>query len=227
MKQIRIKEGQSLFDKDGNEYQSEKGDVLIGTIKKLQESNHIIVNVTYVSGTESITKEYTERNYKDINKIEKSLQDTFESDDYGIDSIWVEGGNFSLLNLDWVSILTTKGLLNIDLIDTIFEEDSVELFVKMEFCSEENYDITPDSLEELTVYKAHNDTIVEGNFKLSYPEKLLDEWVETYYPDLLKALEKANGDSYFDWARLFSDNEINGVFKGAFIDDYYVYTFNV
>jgi hypothetical protein len=227
MKQIRIKEGQSLFDKEGNEYQSEKGDVLIGTIKKLQESNHISISVVYVSGTESITKEYTERNYKDIDKIEKALQDTFESDDYGIDSIWVEGGNFSLLNLDWVSILTTKGLLNTDLVDAIFEEDSVELFVKMEFCSEENYDITPDRLEELTVYKAHNDFMVEGQYGSVYPQGVVDDLVEIFYPDLLKALKKANGESYFDWGKLLSDNEINGVFKGSNIDDYFVYTFNV
>lgn len=182
----------------------------------------ITINVVYVSGVQDAVKAYNEKNYRDIEKIEDSLEDVFGSDDFGIDDVWVDGVK---LDVDWKNLLQYRGRLNVDLVEKIFEEDTDEMLVKMQFLNSQGFDIDEDSLDEVYVYDAKRDDIVEGNYGNKYPEGLIDEWAQDYYSDLYKLLEKYGSESYFDWASLFSDNEVNGEFSGDFIGDYYVFKY--
>jgi hypothetical protein len=191
--------------------------------RKLEEKK-IELHVVYVSGgSDSIQKVFDESNYDEIEGVESSLETSFGSDDFGIDDIWVDGVS---VNLKWENILVEKGRLNLELVSKIFEGGEEE-FVKMQFLSDTGFDITPSNLEEVYLYDARSDNWVEGNFKSLYPDGWLEEQSEDLFSDLIKALDKVNGQSYFDWARLFSDEEVNGGFNSLRIGDYFVWSYNV
>jgi hypothetical protein len=178
------------------------------------------VIATYVSGDNSVTVSYDEKNYENVKEIEASLETSLGSDDYWIDDLWVEGSN---LKVEWKDILADTRI-KADMLSHVFENDE-EFFVKVAFLTDRQYDIDENILEEVTVYNASKDRWIEGNYKSEYPDGLLEEWAETFYPDLLKELEKANSETYFDWARLFSDNEVNGDFDSMRVDTYFVYMY--
>lgn len=183
----------------------------------------IQVFVVYAGGVNTNTVIYTDKNYSDVENIEASLENVLQTDDYGVDDAWVEGVKVSKIN--WKEVLTAGGgRIDPERLALVFEDDE-EFFVKLEFLQRAGYDVEDVDLDEVIVYDASKDRKVEGNYNSEFPDGLLDQWSEEFYPDLVRALEKANGDSYFDWARLFSDNEVNGDFNSEWIDDYFVYMY--
>jgi hypothetical protein len=202
----------------------------LNIMKNLKESkNDVKIVIVFVNAMDSVTKTLTSKNY-DFETIREEAQEEFlaidpnASDDFWIDDLWVEG--LDIDKIDWKEILQgKKGDLDQGKVDKLFEMDDIEEFaIKLQFIKNQGFDI--DDFEDLVddIYITDADDMQEGNFKQFYPYSWLQEQAEAYYPELLKALEKSNGESYFDWARLFSDNEVNGDFRSEEIGNYFVWS---
>jgi len=183
--------------------------------------------VMYVSSIGSSTQYVDEKNSNDLDAIFDSAWEDIRKQqiDVGeiwIDDIWVEGIE-SPGNINWKDILTDKkGLLDKKIIDKVFADD--EFGIKAGFIIENAGSGTNinDYIDNVEVYDAKRDNWLIGNYGNNYPETWVEEYADNFFPDLKKQLEKVNGEGYFDWARLISDNQINGEFEADKMDDYFV-----
>jgi len=200
------------------------------TLKEARGKNEFTAVLMNGQDSETINfsdyKEF-EKKYKDV---VKEFQSRTGSDDVWVDQIWVDRGPLSTIKgINWDQILLTgngSGGLNKKMLQQVLEGEDVA--IKIAFLNDTGYDVTENNLEDAQVYDASGDRLVDGNFGSRFPEGWLDEQSETYYSSLIKELEKVNGDSYFDWARLFSDDEANGGFVSSFVgDDYFVWSTSV
>ena len=196
-------------------------------MRRIYESSKIEFQVVFVSSIGSYVYYINEKNYKDIDKIYKIAYDEISKDEGApVGEIWIddiEAEGFKKADkIDWKEILTDKkGILNPEMFEKVFEDENFVL--KYQFCILEGEDIEDIDLEDIYVFDAKRSNFKEGNFHKKYPDDWLDEMSQELYPDLYKSLEKVNGDSYFDWARLFSDSEANGNFDSEIIGDYFVW----
>jgi hypothetical protein len=177
----------------------------------------------YVSSMNSFTLTFDEKNFDQVAELEDSLEVPLQTDDFALDQVDVDG--VDIKGLDWNDILIDGYRMNEEVLASLFEEGE-EYFVKLSFVVQSGYDIGKIDLEDIYVYDASKDNKVYGNHSSEYPDGLIDEWAEIYYPDLQAELQKAKADSYFEWARVFSDNEVNGDFTCEWIGDYFVYMYN-
>jgi hypothetical protein len=210
---IKLKEGQKVTDVKGNTYLVEKGDLIES--KHLKEQKNITIHVVYVSGmSNSIQKTYDIKNYKNASKIEASLESEFNSDDYGIDEIWVEG--LDNLDLNWTRLLESKGRLNIKMVETLFSSDATTVFAKLSFCEEMGYD--PDTVfDDLIVLEYRNKMYSVNDTKTWYPEEFVYELQENNFSDIEKLLSKHYASELFDWVEFLNVQEINGVFTSLVV----------
>jgi hypothetical protein len=184
-------------------------------------SNKVKLSVSYESGVESQIVIYDSKNYKDVSKIEDSLEDIFPSGDYGATNVDVMGIKS---NIDFNSVfIGERSRLDQEMVTALFEEDNPEeLFMKLKYMEEYG----EMDLDDIYVVDASGETWEYGNYQTKYPESFVESQKEDKYSDLQKALEKQNAESYFDWARLISDDEINGGFSTEIYGDYFVYSYN-
>lgn len=206
---------------------------LIKKAEKLQESkSDLVFAVVYVNSMDSATVKLDYKSSQDISKLEKQAhelllkQDPNASDDFWIDDIWLERGDTSE-EADWRTILTDGGSrLDEDMVEKVFDEPEVgikiQYLIKVRgFRANE----IQKYLDDVYVYDASRDRIVEGNHGAKYPDGWVDERAEELYSDIIKVLEKYNAESYFDFAALISDEEVNGGFDSTWIGDYFVYMY--
>lgn len=206
---------------------------LIKKAEKLQESkSDLVFAVVYVNSMDSATVKLDYKSSQDISKLEKQAhelllkQDPNASDDFWIDDIWLERGDTSE-EADWRTILTDGGSrLDEYMVEKVFDEPEVgikiQYLIKVRgFRANE----IQKYLDDIYVYDASRDRIVEGNHGAKYPDGWVDERAEELYSDIIKVLEKHNAESYFDFAALISDEEVNGSFDSTWIGDYFVYMY--
>lgn len=106
--------------------------------------------------------------------------------------------------------------------------DQEEEMIKTKFLENNGFVPDPGMMEEVYVYgKVSPRDLKEGNFKKWYPEKWLEDQSDDFYPNLVRELEKANAETYFNWAGLFSDEEINGNFNSDVINGVFVWSYMV
>lgn len=203
--------------------------------RRIKESkSNIEFMVVYVNSIDSATVKLNDRNYNDVESLMeeayKSLvaSDPNASDDFWIDDIDVLKGDLDP-KIDWKMILTSGGShLDQDMVDLIFEDPDVA--IKIEFLvknrGEKVKDIDESMLEDVLVYDASRDSIAEGNYSTKYPESWVYDQAENIYYDIYKILEKYNAIDYFDFARLISDDEINGGFDSGWVGNDYFVTYN-
>lgn len=178
-----------------------------------------------MNGMNSETINFTD--YKDFEKkykdVVKKFKDATGSDDVWIDQIWVDRGPLSKLKIRWEDILLSggKGGLNKDTLEMIMEDEDAG--IKIAFLNDYGYDIESDRLEETQVWDASGDRPVDGNHGAVYPDGWVDDQVETFYSQAYSALEKINAEGYMDWARLLSDEEVNGGFTSGWVGNYFVW----
>jgi len=198
-------------------------------MKRITESNKKEIFVVYVSSIGSSIQVVTEKNYSDVEDIFDAAWDDIEKQqgaDLGeiwIDDCWVDGMDVPS-GIDWKDLLTDKkGQLDPDMIEKIFEDNYFA--IKAGFIIEKQGKGTniEEYLDEVQVYDAKRDNWVKGGYDNMYPEDWMLDYVEEMYPDLYKLLDKYNSGSYFNWASLLTDNELNGDFSSSKMDDYFVY----
>lgn len=196
---------------------------------KLVESNKKEFGIVFVSNPGSTVLYINDKNYNDIDSIydeayEKvSIDAGFKVGEIWIDDVIAEGFDIKG-RIDWKKIITDrKGIIDPEIIEKAFEDD--EFVVKAQFVTDLGMDIKNVDLDEIQVYDAKHENWVGGKYDHEYPENWITDYAETFYPDLVKQLEKANADSYMDWTGVISDNEINGELECARIDEYFVYVY--
>jgi hypothetical protein len=196
--------------------------------RRITESHDLEFDIVYVNATDSITVKFGHKESKDVEKFELKVyedmlkQNAYAPDDFWIDDAWVAKGNVPD-GIDWKEFLGDTRL-DQDKVDLIFGDPDVA--VKLQFLKDAGYggkDDIEGMLEE--VYVTDADDMKEGNFKQFYPYSWLEEQSENFYPALVKELGKANAESYFDWARVFSDNEVNGDFTSGVIGKHFVWMY--
>jgi hypothetical protein len=190
--------------------------------------------VVYVSSIGSSTQYVTEKNYKDTETIFNAAWDDIEKQQSDVGEIWIDSAWVENIespgDVNWKDIITDKkGQLDPTMIEKIFDDD--EFGIKAGFIingyGNLNSDILDKYMDEIIVYDAKRDNWEEGNYDTEYPEGWLEDYCEETFPDLAKALEKNEGQSYFDWARLVSDQEINGGLECKKMGDYFVYMLGI
>lgn len=177
-------------------------------------------SVVYVSANESYTAILDESNFSDVAALEEIVEGYFlataQSDDFWIDDIF-SNGDAPQVSKD---VFTRgQGRLDQDMVDLIFGDE--EFPVKAEFLVTWGYDITEANLEEVYVQEVGASNWVYAEKSYKYPEDWLDQMFEEYFPDLYKALDAANAQSYFQPELIFRDMEFNGDIRTAVIDDDY------
>jgi hypothetical protein len=200
--------------------------------KRLSENKNTEIVVVYVNASNSVTATLTNRNFSNVEAIEKGVQeeflklDPYASDDFWIDQAWIEGKN----GMDITSLL--EGRLDQEIIDNIFEDEDEDWIVKATFLKNMSYNLDQISFDDIYTMDVKGEDRIEGNFNQKYPESWIWKQAEQIYSDLYKSLEKNNALSYFGayggaegFARMLSDNEINGEFKSDLINDVFVWTY--
>jgi hypothetical protein len=196
-------------------------------MKRLYEAtNNYKFTLVFVNNNDSFTIELNKKNYSDVNKIRKEAENYFKelsgSDDFWIDEVILDQGIIKAdNNINWTLILEE---LDQDIINLIFEEDSISL--KLAFCQDYyGRGFTADNVTKFIydIYVIEDpDWVYTGNDR--FPEELVDEVMQSFYPDLLKALEEANAENYFDAVNIVRDMEYNGELRSKIIGDSFVYS---
>lgn len=196
-------------------------------MKRLYEaSNDYNFDLIFINNQNSYTVRLTKKNYSNIEKLvdevrKQSLEDT-NSDDVWIEEvILVKGLSKEENSIDWTLLL---GDLDQDIIDLLYEEDDISfklLFCRDYFGNRMTSDNVTDNIEEIYVIN-NPDWVYSGKDK--FPESLIEEVMENFYPNLLKELEKANAESYFSAENIVRDMGYNGDIRDMIVGDTYIYS---
>ena len=193
--------------------------------KSLKEAdNKYAYTIVYVTGMGSITAELNDRNYKNVKKFEdeisKQFMDKYQTDDFWVDDV-IASRNSPDVDAD---IFTDRGTrLDQNNVKMIFSD--TDFGIKAKFLVDQGYDITEDNLDEVIVWGATSNIDYSDDKDYYYPTEFVDEEMENFYPNLVKELEKANAESYFNAANVIRDWEYNGDLRTSWYRDIFVYSF--
>lgn len=129
--------------------------------------------------------------------------------------------------VDWKAIFAPGGIIDQDALDTAFESNFEEFAVKAAFIVEHDYDIAGYDFTDIhTMDISRQSNWEEGNYSRRYPTEFVEDYAETFFPDIQNALNFTPYQGYFQWGRVISDEESNGAFNSSEIGDYFVYSYN-
>lgn len=184
------------------------------------------MKIVYVSGGQQTTIEINEDNFNKAKELEDNLDQYFTSDDYWIDTMWLEDCD-SPIN-EYKSIFYDGKLLveNIEEFFNMNDSERIKHLLKVDFIKNYlNTDVTEDLLNSVYIKKEENVEYISDN---KYPVDLAYELFKEFYPELLEQLENINCDNYLDYCLWFRDLGYNGgiTFNIYRVDsrDYVVYT---
>jgi len=121
-------------------YESIKGMKRSLIKKRFKEAQNMELNLVYVNATDSVSVKVNEKNYKNVDKIEKDVYtqflkiDPLSSDDFWIDDAWMDAGKNSID----LTFLFGQSRLDQDLVDNIFDKGSDWVLI-MEFLKNFGY----------------------------------------------------------------------------------------
>ena len=192
-----------------------------------EATNDYVFDLIFINSQNSYTIKLTKKNYSNIEKLieevrKQSVEDTGSDDVWIEEVILVKGISKEENSIDWTLLL---GELDQDIVDLLYEEDDISfklLFCRDYFGNRMTADDVKNSIEE--IYVINNPDWVYSNDDERYPESLVEDVMENFYPNLLKELEKANAESYFDAVNIVRDMGYNGDIRDMIVGDTYIYS---
>jgi len=191
-----------------------------------EATNDYVFDLIFINSQNSYTIKLTKKNYSNIEKLieevrKQSVEDTGSDDVWIEEVILVKGISKEENSIDWTLLL---GELDQDIVDLLYEEDDISfklLFCRDYFGNRMTADDVKNSIEEIYVIN-NPDWVYSGNER--YPESLVEDVMENFYPNLLKELEKAKAESYFDAVNIVRDMGYNGDIRDMIVGDTYIYS---
>ncbi|MBD3216518.1 MAG: hypothetical protein GF311_28145 [Candidatus Lokiarchaeota archaeon] len=125
--------------------------------RKLREQKfNYELYMTWYNPNYTSTMVVNQRNAKDVDKmfkeVEKDFIDKTGSDDFWLEDVWLEGTKLNIKSNVLKSLISSRNkILDFDKVKALFDSQEM-LLLKVQFLSDNGYDINEDNLKEVPVY---------------------------------------------------------------------------